>query len=117
VVTGQRMLQAASDVFLGWTSDGAGRDYYFRQLCDMKMKLDLSKMTKADWFEYVQICGWTLARAQARAGDSVRIAGYLGASDKFAAALAEFATRYADEAERDYAALVKAIRSGRVKSF
>jgi uncharacterized protein (DUF2252 family) len=116
VVTGQRMLQAASDVFLGWTSDAYGRDYYFRQLCDMKMKLDLSKMQKADWFEYVEICGWTLARAHARSGDSARIAGYLGASDKFDAALAKFATRYADQAERDYAALLKAIRSGRVKS-
>ena len=116
VVTGQRMLQAASDVFLGWTSDGAGRDYYFRQLCDMKMKLDLSKMPKADWFEYVEICGRTLARAQARAGDSACIAGYLGASDKFDAALAKFATRYADQAEQDYTAMRKAIRSGRVKS-
>ena len=117
VVTGQRMLQAASDVFLGWTSDGSGRDYYFRQLCDMKMKLDLSKMSKADWFEYVEICGRTLARAQARAGDSARIAGYLGASDKFDAALAKFAPRYADQAEQDHAALHKAIRSGRVKSY
>ena len=117
VVTGQRMLQAASDVFLGWTSDGSGRDYYFRQLCDMKMKLDLSKMSKADWFEYVEICGRTLARAQARAGDSARIAGYLGASDKFDAAIAKFATRYADQAEQDHAALHKAIRSGRVKSY
>ena len=117
VVTGQRMLQSASDVFLGWTSDDSGRDYYFRQLRDMKMKLDLSKMTKADWFEYVEICGWTLARAQARAGDSARIAGYLGSSDKFDAALVKFATRYADQAERDHAALLKAIRSGRVQSF
>jgi uncharacterized protein (DUF2252 family) len=116
VVTGQRMLQSASDVFLGWTSDDSGRDYYFRQLRDMKMKLDLSKMKEADWFEYVEICGWTLARAQARAGDSARIAGYLGASDKFDAALVKFAIRYADQAERDYAALLEAIRSGRVKS-
>jgi uncharacterized protein (DUF2252 family) len=117
VVTGQRMLQSASDVFLGWTSDDSGRDYYFRQLRDMKMKLDLSKMTKADWFEYVEMCGWTLARAQARAGDSVRIAGYLGASDRFDAALVKFATRYADQAEHDHEALLKAIRSGRVKSY
>jgi hypothetical protein len=116
VVTGQRMLQSASDVFLGWTSDDSGRDYYFRQLRDMKMKIDLSKMTKADWFEYVEICGWTLARAQARVGDSACIAGYLGASDKFDAALVRFATRYADQVERDHAALLRAIRSGRVKS-
>ena len=117
VVIGQRMLQSASDVFLGWTSDDSGRDYYFRQLRDMKMKLDLSRMTKADWFEYVEICGWTLARAQSRTGDSARIAGYLGTSDRFDAALVKFATRYADQAERDHAALLKAIRSGRVKSY
>ena len=83
----------------------------------MKMKLDLSKMTKADWFEYVEMCGWTLARAQARAGDSVCIAGYLGAGDKFDAALVKFATRYADQAEHDHEALLKAIRSGRVKLY
>jgi uncharacterized protein (DUF2252 family) len=117
VVTGQRMLQSASDVFLGWTSDDSGRHYYFRQLHDMKMKFDLSKMTEADWFEYVEMCGWSLARAQARAGDSVRIAGYLGASDKFDVALVKFATRYADQAEHDHETLLKAIRSGRVKSY
>ena len=116
VVTGQRMLQAASDVFLGWTRGDAGRDYYFRQLRDMKMKIDLSHMAKADWFEYVEICGWTLARAQARTGDAARIAGYLGTSDRFDAALVKFAVRYADQADRDYAALLKAIRSGRVKA-
>jgi uncharacterized protein (DUF2252 family) len=116
VVTGQRMLQSASDVFLGWTCDDAGRDYYFRQLRDMKMRLDLAHMSKADWFEYVEICGWTLARAQARTGDSARIAGYLGANDKFDAALVKFAMRYAEQAERDHTALLKAIRSGRVKA-
>jgi uncharacterized protein (DUF2252 family) len=116
VVTGQRMLQSASDVFLGWTRDDAGRDYYFRQLRDMKMKLDLAHMTKVDWFEYVEICGWTLARAQARTGDSARVAGYLGTNDKFDAALVKFAMRYAEQAERDHTALLKAIRSGRVKA-
>jgi uncharacterized protein (DUF2252 family) len=116
VVTGQRMLQSASDVFLGWTRDDAGHDYYFRQLRDMKMKIDLSHMTKTDWFEYVEICGWTLARAQSRAGDSARIAGYLGTNDKFDAALVKFATRYAEQADRDHSALVKAIRSGRIKA-
>lgn len=116
VVTGQRMLQSASDVFLGWTRDDAGHDYYFRQLRDMKMKLDLSLMSKADWFEYVEICGWTLARAQARTGDSARIAGYLGMTDKFDAALVKFAMRYAEQADRDHEALLKAIRSGRVKA-
>jgi uncharacterized protein (DUF2252 family) len=117
VVTGQRMLQSASDVFLGWTRDDAGRDYYFRQLRDMKMKLDLSQMTKADWFEYVEICGWALARAQARTGDSARIAGYLGTNDKFGTALVRFAMRYAEQTDCDHAALLKAIRSGRVKAL
>jgi uncharacterized protein (DUF2252 family) len=116
VVTGQRILQSASDVFLGWTHDDEGHHFYFRQLRDMKMKLDLTKMTKADWFEYVDICGWTLARAQARAGDAALIAGYLGGSEKFDDALVKFAVRYADQADRDHAALLKAIRAGRVKA-
>ena len=116
VVKGQRMLQSASDVFLGWTHDDSGRNYYFRQLRDMKMKIDLSKMTRLDWFEYVGICGWTLARAQARTGDAALIAGYLGKSDKFDAALVKFAVHYADQADRDYEDLLKAIRSGKVKA-
>lgn len=116
VVTGQRMLQSASDVFLGWTHDDKGRSYYFRQLRDMKMKIDLETMTKGDWFEYVEICGWTLARAHARTGDTAMISGYLGKNDVFDLALAEFATTYADQAERDHAVLVKAIRVGKVKA-
>jgi len=116
VVTGQRMLQSASDVFLGWTRDAQGRSYYFRQLRDMKMKIDLENMTKADWLEYVEICGWTLARAHARTGDAARIAGYLGKNDTFDVALAKFASAYADQAERDHATLVKAIRAGRLKA-
>jgi uncharacterized protein (DUF2252 family) len=114
VVTGQRMLQSASDVFLGWTNDAAGRSYYFRQLRDMKMKIDLENMTKGDWLEYVEICGWTLARAHARTGDAAFIGGYLGKNDLFDLALAKFATSYADQADRDHAALLKAIRAGRL---
>ena len=116
VVTGQRMLQSASDVFLGWTRGGNGRDYYFRQLRDMKMKIDLENMTRGDWLEYVEICGWTLARAHARTGDAALIGGYLGTNDAFDSALAKFAVSYADQAERDHATLVKAIRAGRVKA-
>jgi len=116
VVTGQRMLQSASDVFLGWTRDEEGRSYYFRQLRDMKMKIDLENMTKGDWFEYVQICGWTLARAHARTGDAALIGGYLGKNDIFDVAVAKFAASYADQAECDHATLVKAIRAGRLKS-
>lgn len=112
VVTGQRMLQSASDVFLGWTHDDKGHHFYFRQLRDMKMKLDLSHMRRVDWFEYVGICGRTLARAQARTGDAAHIAGYLGTSDKFDAALVKFAVRYAKQTDRDYELLLKAIRSG-----
>jgi hypothetical protein len=74
------MLQSASDVFLGWTQDSEGRFYYFRQLRDMKMKFDLESMTKSEWMEYVEICGWTLARAHARTGDAAKIGGYLGQS-------------------------------------
>ena len=114
VVTGQRMLQSASDVFLGWTHDDQGHHFYFRQLRDMKMKLDLSHMRKADWFEYVGICGWTLARAQARTGDAARIAGYLGNSDKFDSALVKFAVCYAQQTDRDYELVLKAIRAGRL---
>ena len=81
VVTGQRMLQSASDVFLGWTRDEEGHSYYFRQLRDMKMKIDLENMAKCDWLEYVEICGWTLARAHARTGDAALVGGYLGKND------------------------------------
>ena len=116
VVIGQRMLQSASDVFLGWTHDDQGRHYYFRQLRDMKMKIDLENMTKGDWLEYVEICGWTLARAHARTGDAAMIGGYLGTSDTFDSALAKFAASYADQAERDHGTLVKAIRAGRLKA-
>jgi uncharacterized protein (DUF2252 family) len=116
VVTGQRMLQSASDVFLGWTNDSNGRSYYFRQLRDMKMKIDLENMTRGDWLEYVEICGWTLARAHARTGDPAVIGGYLGKNDQFDSALIKFATSYADQAERDHAALVKVIRAGGIKA-
>jgi uncharacterized protein (DUF2252 family) len=116
VVVGQRMLQSASDVFLGWTRDENGRSYYFRQLRDMKMKIDLENMSKADWLEYVEICGWTLARAHARTGDAAIIGGYLGKNDTFDSALAKFSASYADQADRDYADLLKAIRAGRLKA-
>jgi uncharacterized protein (DUF2252 family) len=112
VVTGQRMLQAASDVFLGWARDDRGHDYYFRQLRDMKMKLDIEKMSKTQWLEYVEICGWTLARAHARTGASARIAGYMGKNESFDEAIEKFAIAYADQTDRDYALLVKAIRGG-----
>jgi uncharacterized protein (DUF2252 family) len=116
IVTGQRMLQSAGDVFLGWTRDDEGHDYYFRQLRDMKMKIDLDNMSPSDWFEYIEICAWALARAHARTGDAALIAGYLGKTDSFDAAIVTFANDYADQTERDYAMVVKAIRSGHLAS-
>ncbi len=114
VVVGQRMLQSGSDVFLGWTRDDHGHDYYFRQLQDMKMKLDLDQMSRREWTEYVEICGAALARAHARTGDPARIGGYLGTNATFAEAMAKFAVRYADQMERDYRSLLKAIKTGQV---
>jgi uncharacterized protein (DUF2252 family) len=116
VVTGQRMLQSVSDIFLGWARDDEGRDYYFRQLRDMRMKIDVSQMSRPDWLEYVEICGWTLARAHARTGDPARIAGYLGKSAAFDRAIGGFAVAYADQTDRDHAALVKAIRAGKIQA-
>jgi uncharacterized protein (DUF2252 family) len=115
VVTGQRMLQSASDVFLGWTRDDQGYDFYFRQLRDMRMKIDIEKMSKRDWFEYVELCGWVLARAHARTGDPAKIAGYLGKTAAFDEAIAKFAVAYADQTERDHASFLKAIRAGRIR--
>ncbi|HXA56876.1 MAG TPA: DUF2252 domain-containing protein [Candidatus Acidoferrum sp.] len=111
VVTGQRMLQTASDVFLGWTRDDDGHDYYFRQLRDMRMKIDIAAMSRREFFEYVEFCGWALARAHARTGDAAQIAGYLGTSSRFDQAIAKFAAAYAEQTERDYALFAKALRA------
>ncbi|HEX9065182.1 MAG TPA: DUF2252 domain-containing protein [Streptosporangiaceae bacterium] len=119
VVEGQRLMQAASDVFLGWhrlnpAPDGVVRDFYIRQLRDWKLSVDTQTMKPSGLSEYGQLCGWTLARAHARSGDRIAIAGYLGNSDTFDRAIAEFAAAYADQNERDYAALNEAALSGRV---
>jgi uncharacterized protein (DUF2252 family) len=116
VVVGQRVLQSASDVFLGWTCDDQGHHYYFRQMRDMKMKIDVESMSKDDWLEYVDLCGWALARGHARTGDPACIAGYLGKSGAFDEAIGKFAVAYADQTERDHAALLKAIRAGRIRA-
>ena len=113
VVTGQRMLQSASDVFLGWTGDDQGHYFYFRQFHDMRMKIDVARMSRQDWFEYVELCGWVLARAHARTGDPAGIAGYLGKTEVFDEAIEQFAVAYADQTERDYVWFLKAIRAGR----
>lgn len=116
VVVGQRMLQSASDIFLGWTCDDADHDYYFRQLRDMKLKIDLESLPKTDWLEYVGLCGWALARAHARTGDPARIAAYLGKGEAFEEAMERFAVAYADQTERDYSALLRAIRAGKIQA-
>jgi uncharacterized protein (DUF2252 family) len=113
VVSGQRLLQSASDIFLGWSSEG-GHDYYVRQLRDMKATADLEALSGADLVDYAALCGWVLARAHARSGDPALIAGYLGKGEKFDEAIVEFAVSYADQTERDYKLFKAAVRSGRL---
>jgi hypothetical protein len=113
VVEGQRMLQATSDVLLGWGTDEVdGAHYYVRQLWDAKWSADVSIMEPSAFKQYASHCGWALARAHARTGDSVTISGYIGTSDSFGEAIADWATAYADQTERDHAALVGAIDCG-----
>ncbi len=119
VVAGQRLMQAASDIFLGWQRteaglDGRTRDFYVRQLRDWKFSLDIATMIPAGMRAYGELCGWTLARAHARSGDRIAIASYLGTSDVFDRAVAEFASVYADQNERDYEALAVAAKEGRI---
>ena len=119
VVAGQRLMQASSDIFLGWQRneadlDGKQRDFYVRQLRDWKFSLDIQAMTPRDMRMYGELCGWTLARAHARSGDRIAIAAYLGGSDVFDRAITEFAAAYADQNERDHRALVDAVSSGRI---
>jgi uncharacterized protein (DUF2252 family) len=114
VVAGQRLMQAASDIFLGWLRGGAGRDYYWRQLRDMKGSAKVEGMSPDELAIYGRLCGWVLARAHARSGDRVQIAAYLGRSERFDGAIADFAKGYADQTERDHATLCAALKSGRV---
>jgi uncharacterized protein (DUF2252 family) len=115
VVVGQRLMQATSDVFLGWTTFN-GIDYYARQLRDMKWSAEVDTMDLVMFTGYVELCAATLARAHARTGDSAMIGGYLGNRDVFDQAIATFAETYADQAERDHAALLAAIKEGRVQA-
>ncbi len=117
VVEGQRLMQAASDLFLGWTRDSAsGHDYYWRQLRDMKASADIDGQPVNTFLAYAELCGVTLARAHARSGDAAAISGYLGKGNEFAKALGRFAATYADQNDRDHAALQQAIKDGRVPS-
>jgi hypothetical protein len=115
VVTGQRLMQAASDIFLGWHRGArTERDYYWRQLKDMKGSADVTAMDEESFKTYVGLCAWCLARAHARTGDEAGVWGYIGKSDAFARAIGDFAVAYADQTERDHQALVEAVKSGRV---
>ena len=122
VVEGQRLMQAASDILLGWLRAPPGvedlklRDFYVRQLWDSKISRRITAMTPSDMALYSRLCAWTLARAHARSGDSIAIASYLGSSDAFDRAIATFAEAYAGQNERDHAALLDAIATGRVKT-
>jgi uncharacterized protein (DUF2252 family) len=113
VVSGQRIMQAASDLFLGWTAANPF-NFYVRQLRDMKLSVDISRLNSRRFIEYCRLCGWTLARAHARSGDPAEISGYLGRGNTFEQAIAAFAETYADQTMQDHAALVAAIREGRI---
>jgi Uncharacterized protein conserved in bacteria (DUF2252) len=120
VVAGQRLMQAASDIFLGWQRvtgmDGQVRDFYLRQLRDWKGSADVDNMSVNLMTAYSRICGATLARAHARSGDRIAIAAYLGTNDRFDRAIGDFSSAYADQNERDYQALVDAVASGRLEA-
>jgi uncharacterized protein (DUF2252 family) len=115
VVAGQRLMQAASDMFLGWTED-RGRHFYVRQLRDIKIKPVVEIMEPSDLVSYAAACGWALARAHARSGDAAVLAGYMGKRIVFDEAVADFAVAYADQNERDHEALVRAVRAGRIEA-
>ncbi|MGV9456052.1 DUF2252 domain-containing protein [Streptomyces sp. NPDC003635] len=112
VVTGQRLMQAAGDIFLGWMTGPQGRAYYWRQLRDMKGSADVAGMSPAELRRYAELCGTALARAHARSGDRIAVAAYLGGSDTFDRAVAEFALAYADQTATDHAALCAAVAAG-----
>ncbi len=120
VVEGQRLMQGASDIFLGWDKftgdDGVTRDFYLRQLWDGKGSVVVETMTPEALGIYAQMCGWALARAHARSGDAIAMSAYLGNGDRFDRAMSQFAAAYADQNERDFATLTAAIASGAVEA-
>src|SRR5262245_35321189 len=119
VVTGQRLMQATSDIFLGWLHVDSGldeqpRDFYVRQLKDWKGSAEIEQMVPSGMATYGTLCGWTLARAHARSGDRIAIASYLGNGDRFDRAILEFSKTDAEENEREYQAMASAVKSGRI---
>jgi uncharacterized protein (DUF2252 family) len=117
VVAGQRLMQAQSDMFLGWAKGPGGHDLYIRQLRDMKISATPELWTSDVSIEFAQITGWVLARAHARSGDAAVLSGYMGGSDVFDKAIAQFSIAYADQAERDHKALLNAVKSGRLEAY
>lgn len=114
VVEGQQIMQAASDVFLGWARDEEGRDFYVRQFKDMKGSVDVQGLSSSKLREYLALCGWTLARAHAQSGVAPAIAGYLGNSEQFDEAITAFATSYGDQNSIDHQDLVDAVKAGQI---
>lgn len=118
VVVGQRLMQSASDIFLGWTRGRRGRDFFIRQLRDMKMSARIEEgASPQQAMLYAELCGRTLAHAHAKSGDAALISGYLGKSDDFDQAIGEFAVAYADQNEKDHAALVAAVKAGQIEAL
>lgn len=115
VVIGCQLMQSASDLFLGWTLGQVGRHFYVRQLKDMKIKPLVEVFTPGVMREYAKLWGWTLARAHARCGEPAQISGYLGKSDKFDQAIANFSVAYADQTEKDHEVLTQAVREGKLE--
>jgi len=109
-------MQSASDIFLGWSRGATGRDFYVRQLRDMKVAPAVESQTPRVMRTYARLCGFALARAHDKAGDAAMIAGYLGSTDRFDQAIGDYTVAYADQVERDYATFVAAVRNGRLKS-
>ncbi len=116
VVRGHRLMQSASDIFLGWTEDSSGRHFYVRQLRDMKLKFRIEQFSSAKMLIFGEWCGGTLARAHARSGDPALISGYLGKADTFDQAVASFAIAYADQVERDHESFSKAVQAGTIEA-
>ena len=117
VVTGQRLMQSSSDIFLGWTHGRMGRNFFVRQLRDMKMSAPIEGASATQTMLYAELCGRTLARAHAKSGDAALISGYLGKREVFDEAIGEFAIAYADQNEQDYSALVAAVNTGKIEAI